>query len=65
MAATKHTGIQQIHSERNHSVQAGSRLAPPDLLPWADPYIARLLVRHRLQAALNDSLAFLKDARER
>ena len=32
-----------------------------DLLPWADPYIARLLAKHRLQAALDDSLNFLAD----
>jgi hypothetical protein len=36
--------------------------APPsDLLPWADPYIARLLTKHRLQAALDDSLQFVED----
>jgi hypothetical protein len=33
---------------------------PRDLLPWADPYIARLLDKHRLEAALHDSLDFLR-----
>jgi len=32
-----------------------------DLLPWADPYITKLLAKHRLQAALDDSLEFLSD----
>ena len=36
-----------------------SQPTPRDLLPWADPYIAQLLVRYRLQAALDDSLAFV------
>ncbi len=36
-------------------------LPPSDLLPWADPYIAKLLTRHRLQAALDDSLQFVED----
>ncbi|HVC97645.1 MAG TPA: hypothetical protein VND64_28495 [Pirellulales bacterium] len=36
-------------------------LAPNDLLPWADPYIAKLLSKHRLQAALDDSLHFVED----
>lgn len=31
-----------------------------ELLPWADPYIARLLDKHRLEAALHDSLDFLR-----
>lgn len=34
-----------------------------DLLPWADPYIARLLAKHRLQAALVDSLEHLETER--
>lgn len=33
---------------------------PRDLPPWADPYIACLLAKHRLQAALDDSLSFLR-----
>jgi hypothetical protein len=33
-----------------------------DLLPWADPYIARLLAKHRMESALNDSLKFLRDS---
>lgn len=40
---------------------AGSFAEPRDLLPWADPYIARLLARHRSLGALSDSLAFLAD----
>ena len=35
-------------------------LATKDLLPWADPYIAKLLSKHRLQAALDDSLQFVE-----
>ncbi len=30
----------------------GVRRAPKDLLPWADPYIARLMVHHRLECAM-------------
>lgn len=33
---------------------------PRDLLPWADPYIAALLTKRRLQAALADSLLFVR-----
>jgi hypothetical protein len=41
----------------------GANLAEPrDLLPWADPYIARLLTKHRLMGALSDSLAYLNEA---
>jgi hypothetical protein len=29
-------------------------------IPWADPYVSRLLSQHRLEAALNDSLNFLR-----
>jgi hypothetical protein len=43
------------------SSQGGPDDAPPrDLLPWADPYIAKLLSKHRLQAALDDSLNFVE-----
>ena len=43
------------------SSQGGPDDAPPrDLLPWADPYIFRLLNMHRLQAALDDSLSFVE-----
>jgi len=31
-----------------------------ELLPWADPFIAQLVARHRLRAALDDSLRFLE-----
>jgi hypothetical protein len=31
-----------------------------DLLPWADPFIAQLVERYRLRAALDDSLRFLQ-----
>ena len=41
--------------------QGGPDDAPPrDLLPWADPYIAKLMSKHRLQAALDDSLNFVE-----
>lgn len=33
---------------------------PKDLLPWADPYVAAVLRKHRLQAALDDSLCFVR-----
>lgn len=33
---------------------------PKDLLPWADPYVAAVLCKHRLQAALDDSLCFVR-----
>ena len=33
-----------------------------ELLPWADPYIARLLAKHRLESALIDSLSFLRNS---
>jgi hypothetical protein len=43
------------------SSQGGPDDAPPrDLLPWADPYILRLLNLHRLQAALDDSISFVE-----
>ena len=38
-----------------------SQPEPRTLLPWADPYIARLLAKHRLNAALSDSLEFMTD----
>ena len=30
------------------------RSEPRDLLPWADPYIARLLIKHRVDCALSE-----------
>jgi len=30
------------------------------LLPWADPFIAQLVTKYRLRAALDDSLQFLR-----
>ena len=30
-----------------------------ELLPWADPFIAQLVTRYRMRAALDDSLRFL------
>lgn len=39
---------------------AGAGEGPRDLLPWADPYIAALLTKRRLQAALDDSLLFVR-----
>jgi hypothetical protein len=32
-----------------------------ELPPWADPLVARLLAKYRLQAALADSLSFLQN----
>ncbi len=40
-----------------------ARPAARDILPWADPYIARLLTKHRLEAALADSLENLQTER--
>jgi hypothetical protein len=34
--------------------------AERELSPWADPFIARLVARYRLRAALDDSLRFLQ-----
>ncbi len=34
---------------------------PNDLLPWADPYIAALMAKHRLRSALAESLRFLEE----
>lgn len=65
MSATKLQGGYRTGPERRDPSHVVPQPVCHDLLPWADPYVARLLVRHRLQAALNDSLAFLKDARER
>jgi hypothetical protein len=31
-----------------------------ELPPWADPFIARLVAKYRLRAALDDSLRFLQ-----
>ena len=44
-----------------HLVSVDAQDPPRDLLPWADPYIARLLSKYRLQAALDDSLRFVSD----
>ena len=38
----------------------GDDSAVRELPPWADPLVARLLAKHRLQAALSDSLSFLQ-----
>ena len=38
---------------------------PRDLLPWADPYIARLANKYRLQAALDESVRYLNDETRR
>lgn len=34
---------------------------PNDLLPWADPYIAALMAKHRLRSALAESLRYLEE----
>ncbi len=34
---------------------------PREILPWADPFIAQLVAKHRLRAALDDSLDFLRN----
>lgn len=38
----------------------GAEQTARDLLPWADPFIAQLVDRYRLRAALDDSLRFLE-----
>ena len=38
----------------------GDNPAVRELPAWADPLVARLLAKHRLQAALADSLSFLQ-----
>jgi hypothetical protein len=49
----------------------GSRITTVDdpevreLPPWADPMVARLLAKYRLQAALADSLSFLQQTERR
>ena len=48
-----------------HLVSCDTQEPPRDLLPWADPYIARLLTKYRLQAALDDSLRFVSDEASR
>ncbi len=35
------------------------RAVADNILPWADPYVAGLLLSHQRQAALNDSLSYL------
>lgn len=37
----------------------GDRYVPREIVPWSDPYISRLLAKHRLEAALSDSLNYL------
>ena len=50
---------------------AGGRITTVDdpevreLPPWADPMVARLLAKYRLQAALADSLTFLQQTERR
>ncbi len=41
-------------------VATGDSPAVRELPPWGDPLVARLLAKHRLQAALADSLSFLQ-----
>ncbi len=48
-----------------HLLSADVKGPPRDLLPWSDPYIARLLTKYRLQAALDDSLRFVSDQSRR
>lgn len=47
-----------LEAVENHEGQPEHR----ELLPWADPYIARLLAKHRLESALCDSLSYLRDS---
>ena len=48
----------------NEIVAPPPRSLDEDLLPWADPYLTKLLAQHRLQAALNDSLVFIDGQRQ-
>ncbi|MBI2827496.1 MAG: hypothetical protein HYX69_22705 [Planctomycetia bacterium] len=51
-----------IEVDNAHGAAAASGSAQPihrDLPPWADPFIARLVEKHRIRAALADSLGFL------
>lgn len=44
----------------DHATGAETQTAH-DLLPWADPFIAQIVDRYRLRAALDDSLRFLEN----
>lgn len=59
-----HCNVVEI-DEDAHLLSAEDKGPPRDLLPWADPYIARLLTKYRLQAALDDSLRFVSDQSRR
>lgn len=49
--------ILEVSSDPNDAVTQG----PREMLPWADPFIAQLVAKHRLRAALDDSLDFLRN----
>jgi hypothetical protein len=49
--------VQYIVVEVPAQQEAGSPLAARDLLPWADPYIARLVLKHQLQVAREERQA--------
>ncbi len=54
MAAAKiRCTVVEVTGETEHS-------APRELLPWSDPFIAKLVSKYRLRAALDDSLRFLE-----
>jgi hypothetical protein len=57
------TVLEVAGTDGGNCLDATAQPVVRDLLPWADPYIAKLLARHRLQAALDDSLTYLKDDR--
>lgn len=59
-AKTVHCTVVEVDRDA-HLVSGDTQEPPRDLLPWADPYIARLLTEYRLQAALDDSLRFVSD----
>jgi hypothetical protein len=41
------------------ATRVGAEAATQDLQPWADPFIAQLVTKYRLRAALDDSLHYL------
>ena len=61
MSASRiHCTVVEVDSDA-HLFPVDAKDPPRDLLPWADPYISRLLTKYRLQAALEDSLRFVSD----
>ena len=49
-----------LEIECDHAMPSHESPTVRELLPWADPFIAQLVDRYRLRAALADSLQFLR-----